>query len=350
MKLAVLFTTSVLVGFVVTLAMCSWMYSQRSRLYSPMSPPTVKSSKPIAQCYSYEQKGQPRLPLWPGSVRTKLGCQRTLPGAIVIGVKKGGTGALKFFLRYHPQVSYTNGEPSYFSSKHFAYSKEAYWTMMAYSTPGQVTVEGSPAYFSVKNAAKRIKSALPNVKLILLLRDPVKRAISDYVHVQQMMTREWRRQNDTRERPDIKVGSRYEIASTFSESVFHPNGTIKTYNLLLVKGHYADILSRWLEYFSPERILILDGSLFSKEPLSTLQKVEEFLGIAPYFTTDHFKFIEEKGFYCLQKPVAGNCLASDKGRTPPQINEEVIKTLRNYYTPSNARLNKMLNRTFSWPT
>ncbi|XP_033630983.1 heparan sulfate glucosamine 3-O-sulfotransferase 1-like [Asterias rubens] len=355
MKLAVIiFRTIVLAGLLVTLAefwytQRTWLYSPLSppsSLYSPLSPPSAESFN-IGQCYSYSQTGQPRLPLLPLSVRTTLGCNKKLPRAIVIGVKKGGTGAFKFFLRYHPQVSYTNGEPHYFSVKKFNYNAKTYKTMMAESTSGQLTVEGTPSYFSVQKTANRVKKALPHVKLILLLRDPVKRAISDYVHVQQVMTTE-RRHDDTRKRSDIQIGSRYEIASTFKESIFHSNGSLKTYNLLLVKGQYVNFLSRWLEQFPLKRILILDGSSFTKDPLPTLKKVEEFLGITPYFTPDHFKFIEEKGFYCLQKPIEGNCLASNKGRPPPQVSEEVIQTLRDYYGPFNERLNKMLNRTFSW--
>ena len=47
---------------------------------------------------------------------------------------------------------------------------------------GQLLLENTPAYFFDKDVEKRIHAAIPNVKLILIVRDPVTRMISEYVH------------------------------------------------------------------------------------------------------------------------------------------------------------------------
>ena len=47
---------------------------------------------------------------------------------------------------------------------------------------GQILLEKTPAYFFDQDIEKRIHAAMPNVKLILIVRDPVTRMISEYVH------------------------------------------------------------------------------------------------------------------------------------------------------------------------
>ena len=49
---------------------------------------------------------------------------------------------------------------------------------MPETTADQLTIEKSPAYFHSKNAPERIKALDPNMKIILVVRDPVTRAIS----------------------------------------------------------------------------------------------------------------------------------------------------------------------------
>lgn len=55
---------------------------------------------------------------------------------------------------------------------------------MPLSFPNQITMEKSPKYFVSKAAPVRIREMNPLTKLVLILRDPVVRAISDYVHIQ----------------------------------------------------------------------------------------------------------------------------------------------------------------------
>ena len=47
---------------------------------------------------------------------------------------------------------------------------------------GEVTIEKSPAYFHSKMAPERIKSLNPNTKIIIVVRDPVTRAISGIIY------------------------------------------------------------------------------------------------------------------------------------------------------------------------
>ena len=142
-------------------------------------------------------------------------------------------------------------------------------------------------------------------------------------------------------------GKQYEIHKTFQESVFFPNGTVKSNNLLIDKGLYIDHLEYWLKSFPPDRLLLLDGEKFVSDPGPTLRSVEEFLGIRHYFTKDHFYFDQEKHFFCLRKPFR-NCMSDSKGREHPQVSDDVLKKLREFYRPYNEKLARYLNTTLLW--
>jgi len=51
---------------------------------------------------------------------------------------------------------------------------------MPLSNDSQLTVEKTPSYFVTPGAAERIYRMSPTTKLIVVVRDPVTRAISDY--------------------------------------------------------------------------------------------------------------------------------------------------------------------------
>ena len=53
---------------------------------------------------------------------------------------------------------------------------------MRYSTPGQITMEKTPNYFENPNGAERIYKFNTSIKLILIVRDPTKKVVSEYVH------------------------------------------------------------------------------------------------------------------------------------------------------------------------
>ncbi|XP_022088073.1 heparan sulfate glucosamine 3-O-sulfotransferase 1-like [Acanthaster planci] len=291
-------------------------------------------------------------PMPPPRTNEGSGCEKRLPGAIVIGVMKCGTYALKSFLHHHPDIAMRIDEMvNFFTFSNQHPDLEAYRDMMACSTPGQLTMEGSPGYYPEIVAPGLIKIALPKVKLILILRDPVNRAVSEYLHLMDMENKMGPRPNMYKPMPQIKEGCRSEIAPSFEEAVSYSNGSLKTYNLILAKGCYADFLPRWFSQFPRQRFLILDGDAFARDPLPQLKLAERFLDIRPFFTRRHFKYNKEKGFYCFNfKEARKNqaCLGGTKGRPHPLINATLLRTLHRYYAPFNRKLNKLLNRTFRW--
>lgn len=83
------------------------------------------------------------------------------------------------FLKLHPKIKAAGQEIHYFDLNHEK-GLEWYIENMPSVTGDQIVTEKSPAYFHTSKVPKKVFEFDPNVKLLLILRDPVKRLISDY--------------------------------------------------------------------------------------------------------------------------------------------------------------------------
>src|SRR5205823_10005526 len=117
---------------------------------------------------------------------------RLMPDFIIIGTMRGGTTSLYSYLTAHPYIG-----SAYMKEVHFFdvyYSKGLPWYRAQFPSSVQkyyaervqkqsfITGEASPYYLFHPHAPKRIAKILPQVKLIVLLRNPVSRAYSHYYH------------------------------------------------------------------------------------------------------------------------------------------------------------------------
>ncbi|XP_050032842.1 uncharacterized protein [Dermacentor andersoni] len=105
--------------------------------------------------------------------------EKRLPSALIIGVKKAGTRALLEFLRLHPDVRAT-GPETHFFDRHYNKGIEWYRLQMPLTLQEQITMEKTPSYFVTEEVPARIRSTLPQARLLVVVRDPVTRALSDY--------------------------------------------------------------------------------------------------------------------------------------------------------------------------
>ena len=215
-----------------------------------------------------------------------LDCRRRLPQVIGIGAKKSGTGAMAFFLRSHPAIAFTRRGEIHYWDWYPQKGVNWYLSRMPMSSQYQVTMEKTPAYFVGLNIPSAIaRDVSPDVKLLLILRDPVKRAISDYTHVISMYPH--------LSRPHLKVSYRrpvyphtnitYIVRETFEESVLNADGSVNTHNAFIFTGMYSTHLRNWLKVFPLKQILIIDGEEFVSNPNSTNENHWEFSRIAKVF-------------------------------------------------------------------
>lgn len=124
-----------------------------------------------------------------------------IPDALIIGAPKAGTTALHAALARHPQIYaspvkepkfYLCGEtpPPAFggpgdahSQQEWIWRREDYEELFAAAKPGQVRLESTPFYLYSADARRRITDELPDVRLIAVIRDPIDRAYSNWMHL-----------------------------------------------------------------------------------------------------------------------------------------------------------------------
>lgn len=257
--------------------------------------------------------------------------QRRLPQCIIIGARKAGTRALLGFLDLHPNIVTNKKEEHFFDrNENYKNGLEWYRNHMPLSLPDQVTMEKTPAYFHSEQAVKRVHEMNSSVRLILIVRDPVVRAVSDWYQLELKRLR-----NDG---PSIP----------FETTVLRKDGSINSSNEVLQRSMYSVYYKKWTELFSPRQIHIVDGDAFVKNPARELEQIEIFLKIPHYLTEDMFVRNESKGFYCAVKTSGVKCLNDSKGRQHPDVDPQVLVKLRSFFVKFNKRFFKAIDKEFNW--
>ncbi|KAL9917899.1 heparan sulfate 3-O sulfotransferase-A isoform 2-T8 [Glossina fuscipes fuscipes] len=109
---------------------------------------------------------------------------RRLPQALIIGIRKCGTRALLEMLYLHPRIQKAGGEVHFFDrDENYMKGLDWYRKKMPHSFRGQITIEKSPSYFVSPEVPERVRAMNASIKLLLIVREPVTRAISDYTQL-----------------------------------------------------------------------------------------------------------------------------------------------------------------------
>ncbi|XP_006753702.1 PREDICTED: heparan sulfate glucosamine 3-O-sulfotransferase 2 [Myotis davidii] len=255
---------------------------------------------------------------------------KRLPQALIVGVKKGGTRAVLEFIRVHPDVRALGTEPHFFD-RNYGRGLDWYRSLMPRTLESQITLEKTPSYFVTQEAPRRIFNMSRDTKLIVVVRNPVTRAISDYT---QTLSK----------KPDIP---------TF-EGLSFRNRTLGlvdvSWNAIRI-GLYALHLEGWLRYFPRAQIHFVSGERLITDPAGEMGRVQDFLGLRRFLTDKHFYFNKTKGFPCLKRTEASllpRCLGKSKGRAHVQIDPEVIDQLREFYRPHNIKFYETVGQDFRW--
>jgi hypothetical protein len=186
-----------------------------------------------------------------------------LPDFLIIGAAKSGTTSLYHLLKAHPQVFLPDRkEPCYFDENH-SWNKGLRWYKNLFEKAGdlQICGEASTNYTrwpQVQHVPKRIHALVPNVKLIYIIRSPVDRAYSHYVH-------RWTK--------ELHVGESF-YHDFFEHAARDP--------MCIDSSRYMDQVNQYLEYFDKEQILVIMFEKLVDTPQVELAKITSFLGINPF--------------------------------------------------------------------
>ena len=262
-------------------------------------------------------------------------CEKRPPSAIVIGVQKSGTRELIDFMHLHPHIQIyrkkEHYEMNYFSRR---YNKSMGWfkKQMPCSFSNQITVMKNSGYFHMDtvDVPERIRKFNASIKLILIVREPIARSYSAYTFFKE----------------------RRGYKESFGEIVINAIKNKKQELPKLLKmSIYDESMKRWLQVFNLSQILIIDHSEFKQDPVSVLVKVEEFLGLGHYITTDMFTYNAVTGFQCIWSNLTTtgmSCYASNRGRPQDPISREIKSNLTGYFKPANKRFFGIIGRPFNW--
>ena len=256
------------------------------------------------------------------------------PHAIIIGVRKGGTRALIEFLNLHWQIEKADDEMHFFDRpEQYERGLQWYKGQMPFTHSDQLTLEKTPAYFITPEAPSRILNMNPKTKILLIVRDPVIRVLSDYTQILTSRT------------------AQNLPCKSFEDLVIDPltggiNLGYKAVQISMYHHHYR----RWKATFPASQIHIVDGDKLIQNPVVELAKVESFLGIQHALTPSHFYFNKTKGFYCMKRNATSErCLGPSKGRTHPNVDHKITKKLRQFFAPHNDIFYNITGRMFDWP-
>ncbi|MCF7983822.1 MAG: sulfotransferase domain-containing protein [Thiohalocapsa sp.] len=177
----------------------------------------------------------------------------TKPSFIGIGAQKCASTWLYDILSDHPEACVSEVKEVNFFSYHFDHGYEWYERHLGTCDGVKARGEISPSYFYEPAVPERIFDYAPDAKLLVSLRDPVDRAISNHKH-------------------EVRVGHLSGDDLSFERGL-HNNPTY------IEQGLYAKQLKRWLAFFPADRILVVLFEDVLADPEAVAKRVYRFLDI-----------------------------------------------------------------------
>ena len=206
-----------------------------------------------------------------------------LPNFLIIGAAKSGTTSLFHYLKQHPEVFMSpNKEPRFFAfegqefapdhpvHKSTVTTFEEYRRLFDGAGPQhKARGEASPSYLSNARSIPRIEHYLPDVKLIAILRNPVERAYSHYLHALLH---------------DLEPeGTTFEEA--IHQDVVEFDGYVR-HRPYIHMGLYGKQLTPYFEHFDRDRIRVFLFEDLRADEVALARTVYRFLGVDDTFTPD----------------------------------------------------------------
>jgi hypothetical protein len=193
-----------------------------------------------------------------------------LPEFIVIGAAKAGTTALHHYLDLHPQIHMCPLKEPHFFSTDLIYQRGLEWYKGLYADaqPGQICGEASTSYSFWANTAitaKRIYDALPGVKLIYIVREPIARAEAECLQVLKYS------------QFVLKDNSLPRSVDALLDYLQAENNSLAMQPIRT--GEYITQIEHYLQWFGRDQLLVLFHSDLRDRPQQVLSTVFKFLEV-----------------------------------------------------------------------
>ena len=193
-----------------------------------------------------------------------------LPNLVVIGGLKCGTTSLHHYLNLHPQVQMSRPKELNFFVAELNWPLGRDWYGSHFRAGAPVRGESSPHYTNrprFDGVAARMAATLPEARLIYMVRDPIDRMLSHYLH---------------------NAGGGYEDRP-LPEALGDPHAAY------VDRSRYFFQLEPYLEAFEPDRIMVVSREELLRDRAQTMRRVFGFLGVDEGFTSEQFEREWETG-------------------------------------------------------
>jgi hypothetical protein len=273
---------------------------------------------------------------------------------VVIGGLKCGTTSLHHYLDLHPEVQMSRPKELNFFVAELNWPLGADWYASHFRRDAPVRGESSPHYTNLPRfdgVAERIGSVLGDPRVIYMVRDPVERTLSHYLH---------------------NVAGRYETRS-LEAALDDPDGAY------IQRSMYAMQIEPYLERLGAERIELVTQEELKQRREETMRRLFGFLGVDDSFSSDQFSREWETGtgkrtgrFRLMDRAVrlpGLRALDRNFDRLPeslrwlvervvhdpegaaaerPAIPDSIAERLRSRFAPDVERLESVSGRRFGW--
>lgn len=204
-----------------------------------------------------------------------------LPNFIIAGAAKCGTTSLWHYLSQHPDVflprrrkelhhfaadavrANASGPGDSRAVEDLCATWDEYVSQFAEAGEQRAVGDVSPSYFAYPDSALEIRARLGNPRIVLILRDPVQKAFSQYSHL-------------------LRDGR--ETLPFWEALQAEPERRAKGYGALwryVGGGRYAEPLARFIEVFGRDQILVLFFEDLVRDPAATMRQLFAFIGVDP---------------------------------------------------------------------
>ncbi|MCB2199263.1 sulfotransferase domain-containing protein [bacterium] len=252
------------------------------------------------------------------------------PDFLLIGAQKGGTSSVFLNMMQHPNIiPPLHKEIFFFNEK---YEKGFRWYRNRFAPVSVkkkreaslgttcVTGEATITYLCDEEVPARVKKHYPDIRLMVILRNPVLRAHSHFKHAIRI-------KNESR---DFLTAIKTELARLEKGILEYDDPEVPYIEntQYIVRGRYAPQLENWFNHFPREQLLVLRSEDFFEQPAEVFRQINAHLEI-PQWQPETFQSIN----------IAPN-------KVP--FGEEERQLLADYFRPYNQQLNDLMGRDFGW--
>jgi hypothetical protein len=258
---------------------------------------------------------------------------RIQPSYLIVGAQKGGTTSLYRYLASHPQVIESYLKEVHFFDLNFRRKERWYRAHFALHFPHNIvgrlrkkkiiTGDCTPYYLFHPHAPSRVASLYPDMKIIAVLRNPVDRAYSHYMH-NKRKGRETRSFDAAIAEEQTVMPAEIERMALDADYYSHYHRHFS----YLYRGIYVDQLARWARHIPQKQTLILHSEEIFLSPQKVFAKILRFLDLRDHHLDDYRAFNKQSYSSHMQR------------KTREELND--------FFQPHNKRLYEYLGVDYSW--